>query len=506
MDSQYAILLSDDRWRIGRHGDDGHVTLEPVAIDGVNADTGRGADVASLAAAAREQLQAAGWADQPVVLIVPSAWCLSATIATDDLERGNRRRAMNFALEEHLPMSAEDFIADYCEAGAEALGVACELDRLRPIVEALEQAGVSPLHVSPAALMAAAEAHEADGSLDAVLIVGPGKTTEADSARAGDAPERDGAEAGQAIAAESFDLVELHRGQPARWWWLADDVEALADALSALPAPTEGTARVGVIGGEGAMARVAADERLEAVAVAGAGAGALADDRAGAVNDRDRTAVMHASRLLGETATPWIDLRREALGRPDRMRAYRRPAMLLAAAVVLMLISVIAVGQWRGRQYAARADQYRQQQVAAFAEAFPNTPPPPRISDRLRSEARAISANPDAGGDAVDATGTPQGSALVHLHAFLEALPVDQVRFRIMSLTIRPDWLEVNGQARTASQAEQIARSFSNTGRYDLTPISTNATQVMGQPAVTFSFSARPRDTAQAVAAGGGRP
>src|SRR5688500_17692659 len=110
------------------------------------------AEVADAAAAA---LAALGYAGGGVMLALPSAWCLCAAIRLDDLPARNNRQAMTYRLEEKLPLSAEDVVADFLPiAGAAALGVCVDKRTLAPLVQALESRGVAVEAVCPASLLA----------------------------------------------------------------------------------------------------------------------------------------------------------------------------------------------------------------------------------------------------------------------------------------------------------------------------------------------------------------
>jgi len=213
MHASIALFIEDRQWTLGFIRD-GQPIVETVARE---AD----ATVEQTVAALREKLAEHGIAAASIVLAPPSSQCLSAVMATDDLERGNRRRAMAFRLEEHLPIAAEQITADYAEAGSAALGVCVPTDPLQPIVQALENEGLAVHHIVPTAMLAAMAA--ADRDADAVLLIGQG-----------DEP--------------SVDLIELDGGRPTRWHWLAGAGDELRIALRTLAAQADGRVRLGVVG------------------------------------------------------------------------------------------------------------------------------------------------------------------------------------------------------------------------------------------------------------------
>src|SRR5258708_9296196 len=87
------------------------------------------------------------------------------------------RRAMIYRLEEKLPIGAEDVVADFVPAGPadeQVLGVCAQKAALAPLVEALEENGVTVGAICPASLLALQQllsngALAAQGLPDAVL-------------------------------------------------------------------------------------------------------------------------------------------------------------------------------------------------------------------------------------------------------------------------------------------------------------------------------------------------
>ena len=65
-----------------------------------------------------------GLPGEDVVLAIPSTWCLIATIPAMRKGKGRRRDMLAMALEEQFPIPAEEFVADYVEAGQKLLGIA----------------------------------------------------------------------------------------------------------------------------------------------------------------------------------------------------------------------------------------------------------------------------------------------------------------------------------------------------------------------------------------------
>ncbi len=454
MAEQYMIAVGDEGWRVAAISQDGDVRTSPVpASDDAGPETRAEATV--------ESLRELGYAVDPVVLALPSSWCLCAVIPTDDLHRGGRRKAMAYRLEEHLPVSAEDFVADYVEMeDHQALGVCAELETLRAIVTALEAGGVHVRHICPTALLAAAWAVEQHPGAGGVLI---------GDAAANDADAVDGAEPSPG----GCDLIRLREGRPTAWAWIVEGNEAVRSHLEAWETPDDQPVPL-VLLGDGALCEVAdAAGTVEPVEPDGVG--------------RDEVAARRAACVAAGTVSLWIDLRRDALAAPGRYDVYRKPVTALVAAAAILLVSLVGVMVWRGRQYEALAGRYVRQQAEVFRKVLPDQRVPAGVEGRLASERRKLEG---LGGHASDeAAAGPSVSALVHLWEVLGRLPKD-VRYRILDLNVQPDRIRIDGQARSHAEAERLAVALRESERYDVQPPKTEALKERG---VSFLFTAEPR-------------
>lgn len=435
MGGRYTIFVDDGIWRLGCVTD-GRAQVTPVS-------SSDDADIPAKAQLAAEQI-----ADQgehgPVMIALPSRWCLSATVATHELSRSNRRQAMRYLLEEHLPISAEDSVADFIESQGVALGVAIELDRIRPIVEAFQDLGVPVQAVCPIALLAASALVEQHREVAAVAIQG----------------------------GEGIDLVEIQRGGASRWWWLSDASE-LGDRLAQLDAAQ----------GEEAGQLLTLDlpeppEALSHLSVISADASEI---------NADQLAAQQAEQVLLGEASAWIDLRRDALKAPERFQLFQKQLGLIAAAIAFFLACVIGATYWRGEQYKAYADEKVSEQIGVFKSTMPGQRVPSSIISRLQSEQRRLAGiNGQPGSDGPSAM--QPTSALTQMHNVLTAWP-GTLRYRISDLTIEPNLVRINGQAADSVIPEKLAAALRATGVYQVDPPNTRALSEYG---FTFGFIARP--------------
>jgi hypothetical protein len=452
-DQRYMIIPGDTRWSIGRLTD-GTSAWTRVAPPGEAADT---VEAVAMAHAAGQALDRMGYRGEPVLLGLPSSWCLAATIMVDGLERSGRRRAMAFRLEEHLPLSAEQMIADYIRLSSdEALGVCCEFSRIQPIVQGCEAAGVAIGPICPVALLAGA-AVAGENQVDVVFL----------SASAQDQ---------SAEAIPDCDLIELQSDRPRRWWWLADQPAAAQQRALELAQAADRPIRLAAVGcDEPPLAGLKASDAISEVHL-----------EASSVED---VALTEAGRVLAGRSVPWVNLRREALAGATARVAM--PGSMIAATIALLafLISVSVVCIWRGQTYQAMARAADQRQSQLFKEALPDQPIPPAgsIKRRLISEQRRLddlgrgAASGDGGQVAVD--------ALDQLRLILTHLPED-IRFRIVDLNIQPELIRVDGEARNHLEAERLAMALRDSAAYQVEPPNTEA---IDDKRVNFLFTGRLR-------------
>jgi type II secretory pathway component PulL len=172
-----------------------------AAASGARAIEFKASTVEQIATEAATALEQLGYGAGPVILAIPSSWCLAATIKTDDLAKGDAK-ALTYRLEEKIPWAAESVVADFVRHEGMALGVCVKIERVRGLIEALEKEGIAIQTVTPAALLAAQGVEAPAG----VLIL---------------------------KSHEQTDLFLIPDGRPSAWA-LADDEEDVATQLKLL--------------------------------------------------------------------------------------------------------------------------------------------------------------------------------------------------------------------------------------------------------------------------------
>lgn len=449
--STFTLFPTDGPWRIAVASAGG----EGASVRDVELPAG--ATPAGAAVAVAAALAGLGYRGQGVALAPPSAWCLSAPVARPASTRQRRRQAMLFRLEERLPLAAEDVAADFVDppaaAGPDApsLAVAVPVAVAKPIVDALEAAGVRVELACPAALLAA-QAVVGDGADVGPAGRGPDVCVWVDGSRA--------------------EWVELADGRPTGWYVLPADSGAIACRLAVAVARWSGGGGtgVGITGGGSAGRRL----RLHLVGADAATADAVrrvdgASITTAASPDLAVAAATTAGRALGGRLTPWVNLRQGPLASADPLRRFRRPLAAAAAAVLLCLACLAAALFWRAGQYRALARAYEAGQAEAFGKAFPGQPLGAVPVSRLQSEERRLTAaagGPVGGGVGGSAAGGgSSASVLPALYAALARLP-DDVRFRVGELRLSDGKLTIEGQAKTHADAEAVAAALRADGGF----------------------------------------
>ena len=419
-DKGWLILISEGTWHLAAAGGTGaaEVWELPVAGDHLEAEASD-----SLVQAMRQR----GYGGSPVAVGVPSSWLLAASISTDNLPRSHRGQAMAYRLEEHLPIPAEELVADFAERNGRALGVAVPTHRLAGLIEQIESAHVPVQSVCPSTMLAC-QGMEVNG------------------------PVAEGGYVAMAMDGR-IDLVGLAGGRVRSFQSLPNDPADLSRALRArmlLDEPPDAPVPVAAVGlDDSARSALSADGAEVAEKV-----------------DRDplAAAASAAADILGGRRRPWFELRRGPLSGADRLKPIRRP--LAACFVVgIALLCILTAGLlWRARRYDAAAERLRTARQDVFGELYPGQPCPRGVQRRLESDARKL-----GGLREVSADVPGRRSAIESLRALVARLPGD-VRLHILEMQIEPDRLVIEGKARSHGDAERIAAELRTAGAFDIQP------------------------------------
>ncbi|MEM9420561.1 MAG: type II secretion system protein GspL [Planctomycetota bacterium] len=399
--------------------------------------------VAEALAIVKEQYAAIG----PLILALPSHWFLAATISDDGLLRRQRQQGMIYRLEEQLPIDAEQFTADFVESSGDAMGIALLHDRVKPILEALEAEGLTIAHVCPTGLLL----HDAWRSsqvsttgtycllLQSTLPHACPNNLTTTSTPPRNSISNTPAEisGGTSVGEEMwFDLLRCSEGALRDWRRIPGNSDQLCQEISAVFGGNK-DAPIQTLGED---AETAVHESPQEV-----------NPSSYTTNKVFEEAATQAHRVLleGRTLTP--DFRRGVLAGRGNWQRVAGPAQAAMIALALLLISITVINVWQAQKLTTEANEQNEAQAALFRETFPGKRVPSAILSRFRSE--AARAKGMAGTD--DTLPSP-ATTLADLEQVLQGLP-ENLRFRILELRIETDRLYLDGQARSHTEAEQIA-------------------------------------------------
>src|SRR5690242_9373224 len=127
MNYVFALFPTDQGWHVARAKAD--------SLNFVDLVVEQRASPEMRANVVADYLRQQGYAGESVMLVVPSAWCLSAQVRTDSLPRHKRHESLVYRLEEKLPLPAEGFVADFITHIQGATGVCLRRELAEPLIE-----------------------------------------------------------------------------------------------------------------------------------------------------------------------------------------------------------------------------------------------------------------------------------------------------------------------------------------------------------------------------------
>lgn len=394
----YVLFAGDEVWRVASRG----------AVDEVRFD--REASAKQVAAGIAAKLRERGYQGEGVLLALPGSWCLSAEISTADLPRQDRA-AMAFRLEEKLPLAAEHFTADFAVSRERALGVCVPNDKVGPLVEAMESAGVVVSSVSPAVMLAAQEMVRLDAAKnDSVQWLIWGERTE-------------------------VNLISLEGNRPTAWALTRDDPRELAMQLDLSLMQTGQAAEI--------VTCEMSEDATEALRQAGH---EVSESRL----KLDGAVIRIAGEVLPGAISPWFELRRGEMAVDDSLRAVRRPlnAALLAAVVLCFVLALAFL--YRSVRYDHLAGSYEKSLAEEFQKEFPGMAVPINPQATLLSEKRKLTM---AGSSALPAQA--QESALRIMRDVLTKIPPGS-NLSIDHMTFNDTSLELSGKSRANEDVDAL--------------------------------------------------
>ncbi|TWU58429.1 hypothetical protein Poly51_12070 [Rubripirellula tenax] len=383
---------------------------------------------AELAEAVAAWIEASGYKKSSCVIAPRSTSCFFAKLTLDSDADVRDRSAMAFELEDHLPVDAESFVADYVVTDSESAShktvsaIAIEHLRFIDIAEAFEAVGIPVRSIVPTAVLAARSiAHRHPASVDARIWLAD---------------------------ATHFDSIGFSDGRIAAWKHLPLDSDAILQHIA-------------LDIGSDQKTYIISDniDTLEMLKSASLGSESMGESLSDHIQ-------FGAAAYLADQSGPWFDLRRDRLAPTDRLRALRTQLRFLAIAASLFCIAVAAGGWYRKSRIEAEVASVLNRQQDVFKAGFPGTKPPAAIVRRVRSEHAKV-----IGSRGTPAVNVPTPAARV-LRLVLASLPTE-TRFRIEGISINDGSVRLDLQVRSPVDAGKIASSLSVAG-FNVNPPVTN--------------------------------
>ena len=440
----WLIACRADAYRFGQATDDAEMRESP----GGTPDA-----VETLAAALRE----AGYAGEPTVLAIPSSWCLPTQVALASRRLTRNRQAVAFALEEQLPISAEDLVFDSLTHDTQVFGVTADTRMLLPLVRSLEEAGIQLVSLTPIAFLLLEQLdRRRELPRDGLVLMSDG---------------------------EVCNLFEFKARRPVRWQSMPHDAAIIARDV-------------------GAWLLARDDDEVGGVTLVNVSEAGSAAIRAllpeVTVHQLDLPLdglLLHGVReTLVHGKRPWIELRREPLGAYDPYRTVRGSLRYLAAAVLVALLALTATAWMRAEKYRVAAAELDQRKQELFRELFPGARVPGGIRSRLESEHRTLQ------GMVAGATQTPELRAVTGpLVAALSGLPAD-LRFRLLDIRMEETSGYLQGEVQRLGDIDPLINALRERG-FQVEPPRTEALATEGVSFTLNLSTAQPAEAESRTAA-----
>jgi type II secretory pathway component PulL len=421
----HLILASEAGWSVAFVATD-----LPATIESIDLPDGASADVVAETIASR--MRQHGYTGRPVVLAIPSSWCLVAAIDTTGLPRKATRAAMTFRLEERLPISAEDVAADFIihDNANEALGMCVRTNRLADAIAQLESRGVAVGHVVPRAMLVVRELlKQASDDVDVLSWPEEGRVN----------------------------VVKVRNGRPAHWSLCQPNAVARQVRLISENDPP----------------------RILSMA-----------DSAG---EEERLVCAGAAAVASGNAAPLVDLLRDGLAVGGPYRRLRMPITAVLAVGVVFLLALACALLVRAGKYQDLAMAYEDEQRQLFRSAFPDAAEPVDVRLRIESEYRRATRQA-TGASGNDAAAIAPVAALTTLHHVLSAAAGDGTQplpFTLDRMDFRENGgFDLAGKTMSYVVVDDLARTIASKTRIVVQP--PQASRLADGSAWTFNVRGEP--------------
>jgi len=430
--SSHPLLIELDTQRWAIHSFDENTWQ----ISNVDASVDQSPD--TITDALRTVLKSINYRNEPAVIAVRDEWCLSEPVA--DSSGKPTQQTMLYALEEMLPIAAEDVVADFLQNKSPTLGICVDLAHLRTPFDILRSASVNIKAICPRALLALQQRMQTQPAPAGTDLVWQ--------------------------EAQRVHLFHLEDGKPVTWQ--TGSLDDLSNRLNLYCLNRNEPLAIHIEADSDELKKIA--DAIPDVSVTGQSDLALEDAlRPGAVS------------IASHQARPWIDLHREPLIEAKSQSAWQKSAGLVLAAIILLAVSISASMLWRAHQYERIAHESLIVQQQVFRDTFKGNRMPPNIRSRMLSEARILQQQMETSSQ------PPQSdSALVTLVHAMKNIPPSQT-LNVIEMRFESNRMRLRGKTDKHGQADQIAAAIRKSEHMNVSPPQTNRT---AQGMIDYSISA----------------
>lgn len=390
---------------------------------------------------AQEQL-----APGPLVFSLESSLCLATQFTVASLRQLRKRETLEFQVEETLPISAEDIVADFFAERREVFAVTAETAVLEPVIVELTRAEIAVEAIVPEVSLAIEE-HLQTSTWPARHHV-------------------------LWLESDHWELVAMDGPKPTNWLRLPATAATLLQSLRAAELVSRESMPIAVYGPPEAIdliqSQVSADWFAPPPeAVTTRGIALLAG----------RTVI----RILDGQIEPPMQLLRGPLAASVKRRSpLVRELRLLqyAAALLFIVLAITRFSSWQTAQQTLA--KHTAGQADVFRKLYPDKRVPVGVQTRLASDLRRLR------GVRGETTELPSDvEALQVVHRVLMALP-DDMRLRLLEIRVEQGRLSLAGEVRSHGDADRIAAALRKQGLR----VSAPSTQQLPQQGVDFRLTA----------------
>jgi hypothetical protein len=402
-------IIEGDAWRVARILVESDLQIQVIDIE--PAGTERAAGISNA-------LQELGHQGEEIFLGIESTSCLVSSLDGQEHARLDESTRL-YALEEELPVSAEEITAVFLPGSARLLAFSVVTSPWSELLQELELKGIQVGGISPWALLAVQGILKSGSLADADLLLW--------------------------TVRERTDVFQLENDKLTGWscCWGDDSLKDFVDwRRMNEPRPV----RI-VHLWDRPTAGPAPDETPQFLEGAQQGVASL-----------DEWAAKEVLDLSSGRDEPLVQFRQGSLANSRPLRPVRGLLTLAACSILGLLLTMAGLLEWRAATYRTLADLYDQRQQEVYQQVFPDQRPPAGVQSRLRSELARLK------GQTEDSLSTEESSsALATLVRTLQALPKN-LRFRITRLETSGDEIAIDGEVLKIGDASTIAKSLTDAG------------------------------------------